>query len=94
MMHLVHIATSTLFLLGIVSIGSALSEDERLKEYEARGYQWPIQKFVPNTPGWKTLLERRFEQVSETIDNRRDRYNAWIQLMPSALTQPNFTENG
>jgi hypothetical protein len=28
-----------------------------------RGYQWPLESVVPNTPGWKRIFDRRFEQV-------------------------------
>ena len=28
-----------------------------------RGYKWPIEKFVPDTPGWDRLMRRRFDQV-------------------------------
>ncbi len=73
---------------------SALSEQERLAKYKERGYEWPLPKVVPDTPGWRKLMERRFEQISQTMENTGDRYNAWIAVMASALVQQNFTENG
>ena len=30
---------------------------------QIRGYKWPIEKFVPDTPGWDRLMRRRFDQV-------------------------------
>lgn len=91
------IATATILLLGIgsnISVVQALNEDDRIKEYKARGYEWPLKHLVPDTPGWNEIFRRRFEQVEETIENDNDRYNAWMQVMSSALVQPNFTENG
>lgn len=95
-MLLVNIITAALLLIGNLSTGHALREDDRLREYEARGYEWPLKEFVPNTPGWRTLLSRRFEQIEETIGNSNGegRYDAWLQVMASAVVQPNFTENG
>jgi len=88
-------ATVALLLLGsLVPIIAALSEPERLKEYEARGYEWPLPELKPNTPGWRNIFERRFKQVEETIDDSNERYNAWMQTMTAAYLQPNFTENG
>jgi hypothetical protein len=71
----------------------ALVEDERLQEYHARKYTWPLPELVPNTPGWAKLMNRRFKQV-EKIPDSNQRYNAWMQVMSSALVSPNFTENG
>lgn len=28
-----------------------------------RGYKWPLDEVVPNTPGWKRIMNKRFEQV-------------------------------
>ena len=95
-MLLVHIITAALLLIGNLSLVRALSEEDRLREYEARGYEWPLKEFVPNTPGWRTLLSRRFEQIEETIGTGagEGRYDAWMQAVASAVVQPNFTENG
>lgn len=71
----------------------ALSEQERLVGYHERNYTWPIERYVPNTPGWKDLMERRFRQVAQ-IENSGDRYEGYIQLMHSAALVPNFTEFG
>ncbi len=72
----------------------ALSEGDRLEEYKARGYEWPLPHLVPDTPGWKTIFQRRFQQIEETIDGSTERYNAWMQSISSSFVQPNFTENG
>jgi len=29
----------------------------------SRGYKWPIENFVPDTPGWDRIMRRRFDQV-------------------------------
>ena len=84
----------TLLLLGMPSVEAGMNEEDRLREYAARGYEWPLPEVVPNTPGWRTIFERRFEQIEQTIEHTGERYDAWIQVMASALVQPNFTENG
>lgn len=88
--------TALLIFLGSLpkSYAAGLIESERLAEYEARGYEWPLPELVPNTPGWRNIFSRRFEQIEQTIENRGKRYDAWISTMASALVQPNFTENG
>jgi len=83
----------TLILTSIPFLTHGMSEDDRLNEYHARGYEWPFQKLVPDTPGWKNIFKRRFEQI-DRIEDSNLRYNAWVQVMSSALTSPNFTENG
>ena len=75
------------------SVAHAMSEEHRLEEYHARGYEWPLPSLNPNTDGWKNIMYRRFEQISRVEDSNK-RYNGWIQVMSSALTSRNFTENG
>jgi len=72
---------------------SAMTEEHRLQERKKRGWEWPLKNFVPDTLGWRKLMERRFEQVSR-IEDRTLRYNGWTQTMNMAAVQPNFTENG
>ena len=51
-----------------------LRESERVAEYEKRNYTWPIEKFVPDTEGWKGLFRERIAQVEEipgTVSRRR-----------------------
>ena len=80
-------------LLILATTGGQLVETERLEEYRKRGYTWPIQNYVPNTPGWKKLMNQRFAQV-EQIQDSGDRYEGYIQTINSALLVPNFTEHG
>lgn len=54
--------TIVMLLLGIWS-AHALVESERQEEYKARNYTWPIPEMVPETPGWRRLMERRFRQI-------------------------------
>ena len=70
-----------------------LVESERIEEYNKRNYTWPIQKYIPNTPGWRQLMESRFAQVKE-IESSGQRYEGYIQTIHSAFLVPNFTEHG
>jgi len=70
-----------------------LTESERVAEYHKRNYTWPLSNYMPNTAGWKKLMESRFRQVQE-IKNRGQRYEGYIQTMHSAFLVPNFTEHG
>jgi hypothetical protein len=70
-----------------------LFENERLDEYRKRNYTWPLDTFVPNTIGWKSLMEDRFGQISE-MEQSGDRYEGYLQLVHTALLAPNFTEYG
>lgn len=72
---------------------AALIEEDRVKEYHARNYTWPPEKFHPDTPGWKKLMEHRLRQVAE-IDDRGDRYEGYVQTLNAGLVAPNFTEHG
>jgi hypothetical protein len=89
-----HVLFTSFLLIGAISYILALSEPDRLQEYEARGYEWPLLNVKPNTPGWQSIFDRRFKQIEETIDDSTERYNAWMQVMSSSFVQPNFTENG
>ena len=62
---------------------SQLVEEERQKEYEARNYKWPPQ-IIPDTPGWKKLMMRRFRQM-EFQEDSNDRYNGYMNVVSSAL---------
>ena len=70
-----------------------LDEEDRLREYDARGYQWPIPQVNPNTEGWRKIFYRRMEQLN-SIEDVGERYNGWIQTISAALVAPNFTESG
>ena len=82
-----------LLILGVTFSVNGLSEDVRLKEYEARGYVWPFPTLKPETPGWRNMFERRYRQIEE-IEDSNARYNAWMQVTAASMLQPNFTENG
>ena len=69
------------------------TEDERIEQYHKRGYQWPIQKFNPNTEGWNKLMTDRLNQVSE-IDDDAERYKGYTTTLYSALVVQNLTEYG
>lgn len=73
--------------------GILLEEDHRLMEYQRRNYTWPLNNYNPNTPGWRSLMEERFAQVSE-LEDSGDRYEGYIQTVHSAFLVPNFTEYG
>ena len=88
------LALAALLIIVLVNSINALNEADRLVEYEKRGYEWPLSELVPNTPGWRTIFERRFEQVETTIEDSTQRYNAWMNVVSSSFLQPNFTENG
>jgi hypothetical protein len=70
-----------------------LIEAERIAAYHERNYTWPLTTYVPNTPGWKALIEERFGQVAE-VESSGMRYDGYIQLMNTALLVPNFTQHG
>lgn len=83
-----------LLVLPLASIdGKALIEPERQLEYQRRGYQWPLVDYVPNTTGWRTLMQERFHQVEE-MEEVGQRWQAFFQVMNSAFVAPNFTEHG
>mmetsp|Transcript_4838 Transcript_4838/g.10401 ORF Transcript_4838/g.10401 Transcript_4838/m.10401 type:complete len:403 (-) Transcript_4838:438-1646(-) len=71
----------------------AMAEDHRMEEYHKRGYKWPLEKMVPDTPGWKRIMDKRFEQV-ERVEDSTERYNGWMGFITSAIVAANYTENG
>lgn len=77
----------------LASSARAMTEEERMKEYHARGYEWPLKKLVPDTEGWKKIYDRRFKQI-QRIEDSNAKYNGWVQSMSSAVSTQNFTENG
>lgn len=70
-----------------------LVEPERIVEYHKRNYTWPIQKYVPDTPGWRKLMDERFEQIAH-LKTSGARYEAYYQTVRSSFLAPNFTEYG
>eukprot|EP00586_Coscinodiscus_wailesii_P006433 CAMPEP_0172489630 /NCGR_PEP_ID=MMETSP1066-20121228/19765_1 /TAXON_ID=671091 /ORGANISM="Coscinodiscus wailesii, Strain CCMP2513" /LENGTH=323 /DNA_ID=CAMNT_0013257631 /DNA_START=174 /DNA_END=1145 /DNA_ORIENTATION=+ len=67
-------------------------EESRVLEYHKRNYTWPP-SYHPDTPGWKSLLQRRFQQMTQ-IPDRGNRYDGYMNAVNSAYVVPNFTENG
>lgn len=45
-----------------------LTEDDRIQGYKQRNYSWPIEKFVPDTEGWRKLMTDRIGQVGQIED--------------------------
>lgn len=65
------------------------TEQERIAEYHKRRYTWPMHEdeYVPNTKGWKNLMNRRFEQVMANPEPQ-ERWDGFLQTMASARTVP------
>ena len=60
----------------------------------ARQWQWPTlpSDYIPNnSPGWQSILERRFEQTAWIADSN-SKYKGYMSTVHSALLVPNFTE--
>jgi len=72
---------------------SSIETQERVEGYHQRGYEWPVPKFVPNTPGWNQLMIDRLEQVSEIVD-AHERFKGYKTTMYSGLVISNYTEYG
>ena len=58
-------SSSELLLLGSVFLSIFVSTlvDRSFILPKNSGYKWPLESMVPDTPGWKRILNRRFEQV-------------------------------
>lgn len=87
----ISILTHILLLIGC----SGLQEVDRVEEYHKRGHDWPPspEEYKPNTPGWRRVMERRFEQIQH-VEDTLSKYNGWMSSIYSALLVQNFTENG
>lgn len=75
------------------SVASPLESQRRLEGYMNRGYEWPVQEFVPNTPGWKKLMEDRLGQIA-TIEDPSERFKGYTATMYSGMVIQNYTEHG
>jgi hypothetical protein len=93
---------STCFILLLVLASQHLKlsdgviyEDARLKEYHRRNYTWPPleSEFIPATPGWRQLYQRRMKQV-DRLSQQDNSYDAYIHSISCALITPNYTESG
>jgi hypothetical protein len=83
-------------LLTLLPCAARLIESERMEEYHRRGHTWPPlpQDYTPNTPGWRSINERRFHQLSLMDKGPGERYQGYVITVHSALTSQNFTEYG
>lgn len=66
---------------------------EREEQYVKRGHTFPIKEYVPNTPGWASIMDQRFRQI-QSMNDTQWKWDGFIQTMSAALTTPNFTEYG
>ncbi len=88
------IALLVLIAPSLVQVGEALyTEEERLEMYEKRGHTFPFAKYIPDTPGWRKIMDRRFDQVRALRDTQM-KWDGWIQTANAAVIVPNFTEFG
>jgi len=71
------------------------SWDECREVYETSNFTWPPLKeeYVPNTEGWRRIMERRLRQM-DALDEEAGAYTGYWHTEFSALIVPNFTENG
>lgn len=72
---------------------SARTEEERIAEFYRRNHTWPVEKFSPETPGWRKLFEHRLRQVAE-IDDQLDRFEGFAQTLSASVVQQNYTQWG
>jgi hypothetical protein len=71
------LAVCVLAMTALLSHG--MTELERLDEhFKKYGDDWPPE-YIPNTPGWKELMDKRFHQVLE-MDDRGSKYDGFIQV--------------
>lgn len=82
-------------ILPLALASSQLIENERIDEYHKRKHIWPPEpsEYVPNTPGWRAVHQRRLNQTA-LIEDSDSKYNAYLSVVNSALLLPNFTEFG
>jgi hypothetical protein len=66
-------------ILAMAAISHGMTEMERMDEHFKRyGDDWPPE-YIPNTPGWKKIMDKRFRQVLE-VDDRGQKYDGFIQV--------------
>jgi hypothetical protein len=72
-----------------------LYEDDRLEEYHRRNFTWPPleSEFLPDTPGWRQLYQRRLKQV-DRLSQQDNSYDAYINALSCGIITPNYTEFG
>jgi hypothetical protein len=75
---------SVCILAMVVFLSFGMTELQRLEEHFRRyGDDWPPE-YIPNTPGWKKLMDQRLRQVLE-IDDRVSKYDGFMQVSFSFL---------
>ena len=86
---------SGFLLVGLLflAVGARYTEEERLEMYKERGHTFPFAKYIPETPGWKKQMDKRFEQI-RALEDTQMKWDGWIQAANSAVIVPNFTEYG
>ncbi len=87
--------TAFLFLATLNSC-RALREDERLEEYEKRGYTWPPKEleYVPNKKEWIERSKHRFHQIELIDQGGGERYQGFMFGVYTSLLGRSFTEYG
>eukprot|EP00531_Pseudo-nitzschia_arenysensis_P015241 CAMPEP_0116137794 /NCGR_PEP_ID=MMETSP0329-20121206/12432_1 /TAXON_ID=697910 /ORGANISM="Pseudo-nitzschia arenysensis, Strain B593" /LENGTH=359 /DNA_ID=CAMNT_0003632721 /DNA_START=43 /DNA_END=1122 /DNA_ORIENTATION=- len=74
-------------------VAARYTEEERIEMYKKRGHTFPFKKYIPDTAGWRKIMDRRFDQV-RALRNSQMKWDGWIQTANSAVIVPNFTEFG
>jgi hypothetical protein len=78
----------------VQAAASYTSEEARIAAYHERNYTWPLDNFIPDTPGWKALMERRLQQVEQLPVASHDKWEGYIRTIHAATLVPNFTQHG
>lgn len=74
-------------------VSGQLDEKERLEERKNRGHKWPP-SYIPDTPGWNAINNRRLMQVAHIAEGSNAKWNGFVEASRSSITTPNFTETG
>ena len=91
----IHLTVIGLLCFVAFSKAEQLDEGDRQTEYHRRGHTWPPREedYIPNTPGWRAIFERRFNQIPKIVDDN-EKYNGFMSAVHQSLLCQNFTENG
>ena len=92
---LVGLFSLSMFAPSLVQAGGAppYTEEERREQYVKRGHKFPFPKYTPETPGWRRLMDQRFDQI-RALTSVQMKWDGWIQTANAAVIAPNFTEFG
>jgi hypothetical protein len=71
----------------------SMGEFNRVVEFFKRGYSYPVEKYVPDNPGWCKLMSDRLEQIGE-IEEFTPRFEGFCHMTHAAMRTPDFTEHG